>query len=279
MFQMLTILSSIQIIFTAFQLMQNIQSMQLNISVDSFVSSKACSQFQSQNQFIQETMQAFSVKVKHHTWFLSTMIDKNKAFRILCFIQKSDKSIVHLNKFYVQANQRSNMNVISTELIKYLSLQSHSLNEIEFAELSMCTANHHETVLHDWIWLDIDVKEVWRKIWCFITSKLITKNNDKQEYLNLILEISWLWIMNVIIVIQNSKIMIKNLSFNENIHKIVESELFFCKNHNLLMYFKLIVTALHVTVKDANDSSFKFNEDFNFDDDVSMIENLKSSFI
>jgi len=41
------------------------------------------------------------------------------------------------------------MNVISTELIKYLSLQSHSLNEIEFAELSMCTANHHETVLHD----------------------------------------------------------------------------------------------------------------------------------
>lgn len=279
MFQMLTILSSIQIIFTAFQLMQNIQSMQLNISVDSFVSSKACSQFQSQNQFIQETMQAFSVKVKHHTWFLSTMIDKNKAFRILCFIQKSDKSIVHLNKFYVQANQRSNMNVISTELIKYLSLQSHSLNEIEFAELSMCTANHHETVLHDWIWLDIDVKEVWRKIWCFITSKLITKNNDKQEYLNLILEISWLWIMNVIIVIQNSKIMIKNLSFNENIHKIVESELFFCKNHNLLMYFKLIVTALHVTVKDANDSSFEFNEDFNFDYDVSMIENLKSSFI
>ncbi len=279
MFQMLTILSSIQIIFTAFQLMQNIQSMQLNISVDSFVSSKACSQFQSQNQFIQETMQAFSVKVKHHTWFLSTMIDKNKAFRILCFIQKSDKSIVHLNKFYVQANQRSNMNVISTELIKYLSLQSHSLNEIEFAELSMCTANHHETVLHDWIWLDIDVKEVWRKIWCFITSKLITKNNDKQEYLNLILEISWLWIMNVIIVIQNSKIMIKNLSFNENIHKIVESELFFCKNHNLLMYFKLIVTALYVTVKDANDSSFEFNEDFNFDDDVSMIENLKSSFI
>lgn len=279
MFQMLTILSLIQIIFTAFQLMQNIQSMQLNISVDSFVSSKAYSQFQSQNQFIQETMQAFSVKVKHHTWFLSTMIDKNKAFRILCFIQKSDESIVHLNKFYVQANQRSNMNVILTELIKYLSLQSHSLNEIKFAELSMCTANHHETVLHDWIWLDIDVKEVWRKIWCFITSKLITKNNDKQEYLNLILEISWLWIMNVIIVIQNSKIMIKNLSFNENIHKIVESELFFCKNHNLLMYFKLIVTALHVTVKDANDSSFEFNEDFNFDDDVSMIENLKSSFI
>lgn len=45
------------------------------------------------------------------------------------------------------------------------------------------------------------------------------------------------------------------------------------------MYFKLIVTALHVTVKDANDSSFEFNEDFNFDDDVSMIENLKSSFI
>lgn len=77
------------------------------------------------------------------------MIDKNKAFRILCFIQKSDKFIVHLNKFYVQVNQRSDMNVISTELIKYLNLQSYSLNEIEFAELSMHIANHHETVLHD----------------------------------------------------------------------------------------------------------------------------------
>lgn len=273
------ILSLIQIISIAFQLMQNIQSMQLNVSVDSSVSFKAYSQSQSQNQSTQETMQAFSVEAKRHTRFLSTIIDKNKAFRILCFIQKSDEFIIHLDKFYVQANQRSDMNVISTELIKHLSLQSHSLSEIEFAELSMRTVNHHKTVLHDWIWLDIDVKEVWRKIQCFIASKLITENDDKQEYLSFILEISWLWIVNVIIVIQNSKIMIENFSFNENIREIVESELFFCENHNLLIYSKSIMTALHVIVKHADDSFFKFNKNFDFNDDVSIIENSKPSFI
>ncbi len=132
---MLTTLPSIQIISTVFQSMQNIQSMQSSVSVDLSVSPMTYSQSQSQNQFTQETMQASSVKAKHNTWFLSTMIDKNKAFRILCSIKKSDESIVHLDKFYVQTNQRSNMNVISTELIKHLDLQSHSLSEIEFAKL------------------------------------------------------------------------------------------------------------------------------------------------
>lgn len=261
--------------------MQNIQSMQSNISVDSSVLSRAYSQSQSQNQSTQEIMQVSSVEAKHHTRFLSIMIDKDKAFRILCFVQKSDESIVHLDKFYVQANQNSDMNVISTELIKHLNLQLYSLSEIKFAELSMCITNHHETVFHDWIWLNIDVKEVWRKIRCFVTSKLIKENEDKQEYLNFILRISWLWIVNIIIVIQNFKIMIEDSDFNKNIREIIELKLFFYENHNLLMYFKSIMTTLRVTVEDADDSSFKFNEnfDFDFDDEVLKVENSRSSFI
>jgi len=146
--QMLTTLPSIQTISITFQPMQNIQPMQLNMSVGPSVSPRAYSQSQPQNQSTKGTMQASSVN-EHHTRFLSTMVGKDKAFRIPCFIQKPDESTVHLNKSYVQADQRSDMNMISTELVKYLGLQSHSLGEIEFAELLMCTADHCETVLHD----------------------------------------------------------------------------------------------------------------------------------
>jgi hypothetical protein len=158
--QMSMTLPPIQTIPTAFQPMQNVQPMQSNVSVGPSVSSRAYPQSQPQDQFTQETMQASSVEAERHTRFLSTMVGKDKAFRIPCSIQKPDGSTVHLDKSYVQADQRSDMNVISTELIKYLGLQSHSLGEIEFAGLSMRTADHCETVLHDWTWLDIGVKGV-----------------------------------------------------------------------------------------------------------------------
>lgn len=48
----------------------------------------------------------------------STMIGNDKAFRIPCSIQKSDGSTVHLDKSYVQADQGSDMNVISNGLVK-----------------------------------------------------------------------------------------------------------------------------------------------------------------
>jgi hypothetical protein len=73
--------------------------------------------------------------------------------------------------------------------------------------------------------------------------------------------------------------MIENSSFNENIREVVGPELFFCEDHNLLMYSKSIMTASHVTVEDADDSSFESDENSDSGDDVSMVEDPKPSFI
>jgi len=277
--QMPTTLPPIQTIPTAFQPMQNIQPMQPNMSVGPSVPPMAYPRSQPQDQSTQGTMQASSVEAERHTRFLSTMVGKDKAFGIPCSIQKSDGSIVHLDKSYVQADQRSDMNVISTGLVKYLGLQSHSLGEIGFAGLTMRTADHRETLFHDWTWLDIGVEGVWRKIRCFVAPELTSGNEGKQEYLSLILGIPWLWTVNAIIAIQNSKIMIENPSSNENIREVVGPELFFCEDHNLLMYPKSIMTAPQVTVEDADDSSSESDDDSDSGDDVSMVGDPKPPFI
>jgi len=207
------------------------------------------------------------------------MVGKDKAFRIPCSVQKPDRSTIHLDKSYVQADQGSDMNMISTGLVKYLCLQSHSLGEIGFAELSMRTADHRETVLHDWTWLDIGVERVWRKIRCFVASELTSGNEGKPEYLSLILGIPWLWTVNAIIAIQNSKIMIGDPSSNENVREVVGPELFFCKDHNLLMYPKSIMTASQANVEDADDSSSESDDDSDSGDDVSMVGDPKPPFI
>ncbi len=43
------------------------------------------------------------------------------------------------------------MNVISTGLVRHLSLELHSLSEVGFKGLSMRTADHRETILHHWL--------------------------------------------------------------------------------------------------------------------------------
>ena len=40
------------------------------------------------------------------------------------------------------------MNVISTAMIKQLSLSFHSLSDVEFTDLITKTADHKETLLH-----------------------------------------------------------------------------------------------------------------------------------
>jgi hypothetical protein len=83
-----------------------------------------------------------------HTQFLSTMIDMNKAFRISCFVIKSSGETVALNKQYTQADQKSNMNVVSMNLARRLELQLRDLIEMRFRELFMKTADNHDTILY-----------------------------------------------------------------------------------------------------------------------------------
>ena len=84
--------------------------------------------------------------------------------------------------------------------------------------------------------------------------------------------------MNVIISIQDFKIIIKDLIIKKVIRKITESELIFCKNHNFLMYSKSTFAVSHVKIKKLKNNSFKKKDDCDFKDDVFNIKDLKTSF-
>lgn len=74
-----------------------------------------------------------------HTRFLSTMIGMDEAFRLPCTVTRLDGIIIALDKKFVQADQGSDMNVMSSGLVRHLGLILHALNEVGFRGLSMRT--------------------------------------------------------------------------------------------------------------------------------------------
>ncbi len=64
--------------------------------------------------------------------------------------------------------------------------------------------------------------------------------------------------MNASISIRKFKITIENVSIDETVRKVVDLELVFCKDHNLLMYSKFVMTSSsekNLIVEDVFDSS------------------------
>lgn len=85
---------------------------------------------------------------ERHIQFLSAMIELDKAFWIPCLVVKPNVETVELDKKFTQADQRSDMNVVSTALACHLGLDFHALSEVGFKRLSMRTADNQKTVLH-----------------------------------------------------------------------------------------------------------------------------------
>lgn len=91
------------------------------------------------------------------------MFHGEKTFGIFCCIH--NEGVKHnLPCSQTQANQGSDLNVISMELVTKLGLQLQSLYFIRFRGLIMRTANHEYTRLYYWICLNMGVKDIWRQI-------------------------------------------------------------------------------------------------------------------
>ena len=60
---------------------------------------------------------------------------------------------------------------------------------------------------------------------------------------------------------------------------VVDSKLVFCKNHNLFMYLKFVMTmsSKHVTIEKIDDVD-SFDSSYDFDDDLFDVENSISLF-
>jgi len=111
-----------------------------------------------------------------------------------------------------------------------------------------------------------------------VTSELIILLR-KSDYLSLILNISWLWSVNAIIAMRNSKILIENSLQEEKIREVTDLKLVFCEKHNLLMYFK---SAFAADKAKANVAYVKLNSESSFSSDsknnLFKVEDFKLSF-
>lgn len=101
----------------------------------------------------------------------------------------------------------------------------------------MRTADHKNTLLEFWIWLEVSVQQLWRKLWCFISLSVINLlSSIATAPLNLFLGIPWFYSVNAQISIRSFIIEIVDLSLGEEVCNVVGPELVFCQDHNLLIY-------------------------------------------
>lgn len=175
------------------------------------------------------------------------MFRAEKAFRIPCCIWNNGVETV-LPRSQTQADQVSDLNVISTGLATKLGLQLQSLDLVGFRELTMRTADHKDTQLHHWVLLNVGVQGIWKKIRCFVSpavTSLPTASNPPlsaiNEPLSLLLRIPWLYSVNAQLSIRHSKIEVGNPSMGETVCEVVCPELVYCHDHNLLMYPKSVL--------------------------------------
>ena len=273
------------------QTSQSIQQTYVSISSIQFDQSQSSQMF-SQSVSQQSFDTIFNVTtsqqdVERHTRFLNAMIKLDKIFKISCTIIKSNDTIVLLSNRCTQTNQNFDMNVIFVDMIRHLNLQLHSLEKIDFKSLFMRTVDHKKIILHHYVWLRVNIEKIVRNIRCFVASKLSQiMIFDETKHLSLILKLFWLYFVNVLIFIRQSKIMIDDVNQSKTIKVVVESKLVFCNDHNLLMYSKSVMTAFsnkqrrHLQSKIEKISSFDSFDSNDSDEknDLFDIENSIQSF-
>ena len=108
------------------------------------------------NSFIQKILKTFlknktvssvETEIDERIEFFKKLIKLEKAFRLSVIVILETVRVM-LEKKYTQANQSSEMNVISSEMIRKLKLIHRSLKNIELIDLIMKTADHKEIKLH-----------------------------------------------------------------------------------------------------------------------------------
>ena len=204
-----------------------------------------------------------------HTRFLGTLAGMEKAFRLPCSVTRRDGVEEHLDKSIVQADQGSDMNVMSMGLARKLMLDLRPLAEVGFKGLSMRVADSRESPLHHYVWLRVTVSSISRDIRCFVAPEGEKITGGNNEHLSLLLGLPWLWMVDAILSVRLSKVTVGDSAIGEVPRDIVGPEFVFCKDHNLLMYPKSLMTK-YATVEDADssDSDSSTTDDDGSDEDV-----------
>jgi hypothetical protein len=130
---------------------------------------------------------------------------------------KSGGKIVEtlLDRSQTQADQRSDLNLISSRLARSLGLELHSLTKARYQGLAMRTADQNDTPLTHFVSLNIGVTNVWRITCCFVNTKENTPSGPGN--LDLLLGIPWLYDINTIISLRTSTIELGDPEIGEEV--------------------------------------------------------------
>jgi len=205
---------------------------------------------------------------ERHTRALNQKTGKDKQYRLESQIRTEDNRVLDLPRDMTQADQGSDICVVSPGLVNYLKLTLHPLADIGFAGLSMRTADNRETVLHFWVTVVIGVAGVWRTIHCFVGPE-ISFHSDQGQKMTLILGLPWLWLVNAHISIRDSKLFLGDPGVGESVREVIGPEMFFSSEHNMLLYPKGLKSQplKQPTVEEVDDSSEEDDDSSSSDGD------------
>ena len=206
--------------------------------------------------------------------FLNTVMSMKKAYEISDSVIAKEIRI-NLSKNVNQADQKFEMNVIISKLIRKLTLNVMSLSQLKFQDMIMMIVDHKETNLNSYVCFDFIFERILKAVKCFVRSKTYNKWENIVDTFKLLLRISWLYSMNAMIFVQNSSIQIENSALKE-ISKFIESfEMCFHSDYNLLMYFRSVFFLKRFEMKKNDSSSNKKKFKF-FDDNLSNVDDISN---
>ena len=231
---------------------------------------------QFQTQDIGNSGEVLSVEADGQTQFLKTLRGVEKAFRIECTITSGTGTSMNLGKAITQADQGSEMNVISDSIRAQIGAPKKALSDIGFHGLTMRTADHRDTRLDYWTEFTITTSRISRLIRCFIAPRVTIAGSSRSGHFNLLLGLPWLFSVNAHISIRESKITIGDPAMGETMRDIIGPEMVFCTEHTLIMYplkaFPETEKSRPASEKDSESS--EDDEDSDSGEDLSEFEDV-----
>jgi hypothetical protein len=146
------------------------------------------------------------------TNFLTKYKDRLKCFRLsvtLSFKKAGRWYRVSLDES-AQADQGSEINVISRQLVEGLGMTTFPLTEVGFGSLHMLTSDGRHTLVTDFVAVKVLCEGITREIWAVVRPGPYTNNDNK-----LLLGLPWLWDVNAYFDIRQSSLRIGDTSRGE----------------------------------------------------------------
>lgn len=136
---------------------------------------------------------------------------EDRAFRLASTIDQGNPKVT-LERAVAQADQGSNMNLVSKAFLDKLGVVPRELKSIGFAGMAMRTAEGRTTPLSQYVILVVGVQGIWQSTLFFIRP---SKASAEPEVNQVLLGLPWLHFVDATLCIRNSSIIIGDKKLGE----------------------------------------------------------------